>query len=58
MGNTHIHAKTRQQIAEEYGISPRTLRRWLKNSNIQLPNRLLGPKEQLKIYQEFGDPNP
>ena len=48
--------KTRQQIANEYGISPRTLRRWLKNQKIQLPNRLICPKEQLIIYQCFGQP--
>lgn len=54
---TSLQAKTREQIALEYGISARTLRRWLKKSGIQLPNRLLCPKEQIQIYQEFGFPN-
>lgn len=57
MENSHFQAKTRQQIAQEFGISARTLSRWLKKTNITLPNRLLGPKEQLLIYKEFGDPN-
>lgn len=48
--------KTRQEIAEEYGINRRTLQRWLKQENIDLPNRLLGPKEQARIYQLFGKP--
>ena len=51
-------AKTRKQIADEYGISPRTLRRWLKKYNISLPNRLLCPKEQQIIYQSFGNTRP
>ena len=49
-------AKSRRQIAQEYGISPRTLRRWLKKYNIDLPSRLLCPKEQALIYHHFGDP--
>jgi len=57
MENSHFQAKTRQQIAQEYGISTRTLSRWLLKTNITLPSRLLGPKEQLLIYNEFGDPN-
>lgn len=48
--------KTRQQIAIEYGISPRTLRRWLKINKINLPNRLLCPYEQEIIYEKFGYP--
>ena len=57
MENTHFQVKTRQQIAQEYGISTRTLRRWLKKAEIKLPNRLLGPKEQILIYEEFGYPS-
>jgi len=57
MGNKHVYVKTRQQIAQEYGISTRTLRRWLLKSEINLPKRLLGPKEQAIIYEKFGNPN-
>lgn len=48
--------KTRQEIAEEYGISRRTFQRWLKKQNIELPNGLVTPKEQELIYQNFGNP--
>ncbi|GAB4421331.1 MAG: hypothetical protein OHK0039_35970 [Bacteroidia bacterium] len=49
-------AKTRTQIAAEYGISPRTLSRWLKRRDIRLSRGLLGPKEQALIYQVLGRP--
>lgn len=48
--------KTRQEIADEYGISRRTLLRWLKKQNIHLPNGLVTPKVQELIYQHFGYP--
>ncbi len=48
--------KTRRQIAQEYGITPRTLRRWLKNHEIELPRRLISPQDQLLIYEKFGYP--
>ena len=48
--------KTRQEIAEEYGISRRTFQRWLKKQNIALSNGLITPKEQEVIYQNFGYP--
>ena len=57
MDGLGLKAKTREQIAREYGISPRTLRRLLKRHNIKLKNRLVYPKEQLKIYDTFGNPN-
>ena len=48
--------KTRKQIADEYSISARTFRRWLKKAGIELPSRLLAPNEQQIIYDEFGKP--
>ena len=57
MEGAKFQVKTRQQIAHEYGISARTLRRWLQKTDIKLPNRLLGPKEQRLIYEEFGNPH-
>ncbi|MCD2260212.1 helix-turn-helix domain-containing protein [Psychroserpens luteolus] len=53
----YLKVKTRQQIAIEYGISPRTLRRWLKQDEIYLPKRLLTPREQKRIYKKFGWPS-
>lgn len=49
-------AKTRQQIADEYGIDRKTLYRWLKKADIQLSGSLVTPAEQELIYQKFGKP--
>lgn len=56
MNNYSENTKTREQIAREYNISPRTLRRWLKTNDIHLPNRLLCPIDQNRIYEKFGYP--
>ena len=49
-------AKTRQQIAEEYGISSKTLSRWIKKEKMKIESGLLTPDEQKIIYQKFGIP--
>jgi len=49
-------AKTRSQIAAEFGISRKTLYNWLKDADLVFPRRLLSIKEQEKIYQAFGCP--
>ena len=49
-------AKTRVQIAAEYGVSPRTLSRWLKRRDIRLSRGLICPREQALIYQVLGRP--
>lgn len=56
MKKTQNEAKTRQQIAIEYGISARTLKRKLQQLNIPLPGGLLFPKDQDVIYQKLGKP--
>jgi transcriptional antiterminator len=56
MKKTKNEAKTRQQIALEYGISARTLKRKLQQLNIPLPSGLLFPKDQDVIYQKLGKP--
>ena len=48
--------KSRQQIAEEYGVCRKTLYNWLKQENIQLKHRLVSPKEQKEIYEKLGLP--
>ena len=47
--------KTRQQVADEIGVSRKTLYRWLKKWNIELSSGLLCPQTQ-KLIQEkiFG----
>jgi abortive infection bacteriophage resistance protein len=50
-------AKTRQQIASEYGISTKTLKNWLKNADIVLPTGSITPYYQQLICEKLGDPN-
>jgi hypothetical protein len=49
-------AKTRQQVAQEYGISRKTLSRWLIRANIKLPSGLIKPCYLRIIYKNFGAP--
>lgn len=49
-------AKSRQEIAQEYGVSARALSRWIQKSGLPIPNGLVSPKGQQKIYEEFGKP--
>jgi predicted site-specific integrase-resolvase len=49
-------AKTRIEIAEEYGISRRTLQRWLKKEKIEVSKGLIKPEELNRIYDRFGKP--
>ena len=48
--------KTRQQIANEYGVSRKTLYSWLKKEKINLQRSLISPKDQDEIYNRFGNP--
>ena len=51
-------AKTRQEIANEYGIHRNTFHTWLKTAGIKLSTRrLVTPKEQALIYEYFGQPS-
>ena len=47
-------AKTRQEIAAEYGVSRDTLRAWLKRENIKLTPGRVTPAELNVIYEKFG----
>jgi hypothetical protein len=49
-------AKTKQQIAIEYGICTKTLSKWLNDEKIILKRGLINPKNQEIIYQRFGIP--
>ncbi len=46
--------KTRQEIAEEFGISAKTLSRWIIKEKLQIPKGLISPKDQILIYEKFG----
>jgi len=47
----NAYAKTRQQIADELGISRSTLYRKLKEHRINLPPGLVMPEDQHAIYR-------
>lgn len=58
MGSPSIkYAKTKQQIADEYGICTKTFNKWLKDEKILIPRGLINPKKQELIYETFGLPN-
>jgi DNA invertase Pin-like site-specific DNA recombinase len=51
-----LKAKTRKEVAIEYGIEVRTLYRWLKKEDIRLSKGLIKPKHLKTIYETFGKP--
>lgn len=48
--------KTRQQIAEEYGICIKTFCKKLKENGIVLNKGLISPNDQVEIYKKIGFP--
>lgn len=51
-----LRAKTREEVADEYGIKSRTLYRWLVKAKIKLPKGLIKPCHLILIYNKFGTP--
>lgn len=47
--------KTRQQIASEYGVCRKTLRKWMAITGYTFPRHLTLSWQKL-IYEEFGYP--
>ena len=47
---------TRQEIADNIGISVSTLYRKLKKADLKISSGYLNPKEQMLIYTLFGIP--
>lgn len=55
--NSHYGGvKTKQQMADEYGICRKTFNKLLLKKNIRLERGLISPKDQLAIYNELGLP--
>ncbi len=50
------YAKTKQQIANEYGICTKTLNKWLRDEKIEIHRGLINPKTQALIYKKLGVP--
>ena len=51
-----VATKTRQQMADEYGMSYKVFMRRLKFYGIILPPGIITPKYQIRIYEAFGSP--
>lgn len=49
-------SKTRQEIAQEYGIDRKTFYRWMKRTGLPVTKGLLCPSEMEVIYNTFGKP--
>ncbi|MDZ7739607.1 MAG: hypothetical protein U5K32_11210 [Bacteroidales bacterium] len=48
--------KTKQNIADEFGISVPTLNRILDDNNYKVRRGLISPREQQMIYKILGKP--
>jgi hypothetical protein len=57
MENHFGGVKTKQQMADEYGVCRKTFVKLITEQNIKLRRILISPKEQLKIYEKLGIPN-
>ncbi len=51
-------SKTRGQFCNEYQVSTKTFKKWLKESLIDLPTGLIYPHKQKEIYEKLGEPPP
>ena len=49
-------AKTRQELALEYGIDVKTLKRWFTRRNVDVPSGKIDPNHLRIIYEAFGVP--
>ena len=56
MEKKKLNAKTRSELAQEYGVCRRTFYALLKKRSIQLPKGLITPLEQEMIYTKLGRP--
>lgn len=48
--------KTKQQMADEYGVCRKTFNKLLIKKNIKLDRGVISPREQLNIYCKLGTP--
>jgi len=57
MENHSCGVKTKQQMADEYGVCRKTFNRLLLKEQIKLDRGLISPKNQLTIYDRLGAPD-
>jgi hypothetical protein len=48
--------KTKQQMADEYGVCRKTFNKLLQKKHIRLDRGLIFPKDQMNIYEKLGPP--
>jgi hypothetical protein len=56
MENHSGGVKTKQQMADEYGVCRKTFNKLLRKKRIRLDRGLISPKDQLNIYDKLGSP--
>lgn len=56
MGIQYGGVKTKQQMADEYGVCRKTFNRLLLKKNIKIERGLISPRDQMLIYSELGIP--
>lgn len=56
MENNYGGVKTKQQMADEYGVCRKTFSKRLQKMHIILGRGLIYPKDQENIYNELGMP--
>lgn len=44
------------EIAHEFGVDRKTFRSMLAKFHIDLPNGLISPADQIRIYEKLGKP--
>ncbi len=54
--NLNLGPRYRNEVAKEYGISSRTLNRWIKRAGLDIPKGLIDPYHLKIIYKTFGIP--
>jgi hypothetical protein len=57
MENHNGGVKTKQQMADEYGVCRKTFNRLLRKKHVKLDRGLISPKDQYLIYDKLGIPN-
>ena len=53
---SYLKSRTRKELAEAYGVSIKTLYRWLKELSLPLDRKLLTEKCLVLLYAEHGNP--
>ena len=51
-----MKAKSRKQLAADYGICEKTLAKWFKAFDIKVERGLITPKKLIEIYRKIGNP--